>query len=158
MAVTAERQRAARVGKLPGRPDPVGQVRLGRRAEAHVHATAAKQVDIGFSEVSRVHGGAAGTERPGTGQDLGGGGAVRRQAGPVLRDLLGDVDVQRRTVAMGPGHDIVHLPRRHRADRVDGGAGPRMRVKVAGGIRLKRLYPGRPGCPVGVSEAELRSF
>jgi hypothetical protein len=63
---------------------------------------------------------------------------VRGQAGGVLGALLGQVDVQRRGPLSGPGDHRPQLPRRHRADRVDGRAQP----GVAG--RFEQRDPRRP--------------
>ena len=57
----------------------------------------------------------------------------------------------------GPGHDRVHVLRRHRADRVDGRAGPGVRGEHAVVVRAERLGPGRPPRSVAVAEPDLRA-
>ncbi len=158
LAVAPDGEHAARVGQIPRRADPVGQVGLRRGAAAHVTAQAAEQVDVAAGQMRRVHDSAARAERSGLRQHLGRGGPVCGQAGTVLRHLLGEVRVQRCTVTMRPRHDPVHLLERNRADRVDRGAGPGSRAESAAGIRAELVDPGRPGRGVPVAEPQLRPF
>ena len=65
--------------------------------------------------------------------------------------------MQRRVVAAGPGHDRVHVLGRHRADRVDGRAGPRVRGDQPMRVQGERLGPDRPLRSVAVAEPDLRA-
>ena len=147
MAVGAQRQRCAGVVQPTRRTDPVGQVALGGRAEADVGARLPQQPDVVLAQVGRVHGGGQRTERSGLGEQLRGGDVVRRQAGFVLGDLLGDVDVQRH--ARGGLDDHLQLVPRHRTHRVDRGTDPRV---------VERSHPFRPRIGVTVGEAHLHTL
>ena len=126
------REPAAGLGQPPRRPDAVGEVALGRRGDADVGAGAAEQRDVVVGQVGGVHDRRARSEQPLVVEQPGRRDAVRRQAGLVLGDLLGEVDVQRR-----PAAEHVQLVARHGPHRVDRGRavadalGPPLRGPVA---------------------------
>ena len=97
VAVGAQREPAAGVVQPPRGADAVAEVALGGRAEAGVGAALAEQRDVVVGEVGGVHGAGPRAEGAGVGEQLRRGDAVRREAGLVLGDLLGEVDVQRRS-------------------------------------------------------------
>ncbi len=101
--------------------DAVGQVPLGRRAEAD--GGTAEGRDVGGGEVGGVDGGEPPADQAGPGQDLDGRPAVGGGAVLVLGRLLADVGVQRRAPLVGPPAHDRHLLRRDGTDRVDRGAG-----------------------------------
>ena len=121
VAVGAEGQRAARVVQAPARADAVAEVALGGGAEAGEGTGGAEVADVVVGQVGRVHGAGQRAEHAVVGEQLGGGGAVRRDAGVVLRGLLRQVDVER--LARGGLHDRAELVVGDGADGVDGGAG-----------------------------------
>ena len=117
VAVGAERDPGARGPQVGPAAEPVGQVALRRRAEADEAAGVADDADVGVRHVRRVHERRAGAEHAGIGEQLGRAESVRRQAGVVLRGLLGQVDVQR--LARGPGRHRAHLVLGHGPHAVD---------------------------------------
>ena len=86
-----------------------------------------------------------GPSSAGVGEQLGRGDAVRREAGVVLGDLLGEVDVQR---LPGRLDDDRQLLARHRADRVDrrptGSSSPRTRSAHALRVAVGVAHAARP--------------
>ena len=145
MAVGAEAERAAGVGQRPGRPDPVGQVALGGRAEAGGGAGGAEAGHVLAGEVGGVHGGGARAQHPGRGGQGGRGAAGGGEAGLVLGPLLGQVQVQGGAAAGGPGGHGRHGRRVDRPHAVDGGPDPRARAG-RGGRR-----PARPSASASPS-------
>ena len=156
LAVAAHGQPGSRGGQRPGRADPVGQVRLGGRAEAGERPAAADQLDVPAGQVGGVDHRGARAEQTGRGQHAGRGVAVGGQAGLVLGGLLGQVRVHRRPVRLGPGQHRRQLIRRHRADRVDRGAEPGARAELAVLPGAQRGHPLGPAVPVAVAEPQLR--
>ena len=155
VAVAAHRERAACPGQRPRRADAVGQEGLRGRAQADAGAAAAQQVDVVPGEVGGVHHRAARPQRPGVVQHPRRGGPVGRQAGLVLRGLLGQVRVQRRPEAVRPVDDRAHLDWRHRAHRVDGHPGPGVRREHPVLVGPHRGQPVRPPGRVPVAEPLL---
>ena len=91
--VAAEAEGAAGVGQRACRPDPVGEVALGRRAHAHRGSRRAELRDVRLGQMRRVHGGGAVAPHAGIGEQRSGRSAVRRHARLVLGGLLGQMDV-----------------------------------------------------------------
>ena len=85
-----------------GGTDAVGEVALGGGRDADVGAGGAEQLDVVVGEVGRVHDRGVGAEEVRLVQQPGRGDAVRREAGLVLGDLLGEVHVQRRAARGRP--------------------------------------------------------
>ena len=149
--VGAQRKAGAGVDQGAGRADAVGEVALGRRAEAAAAASAAERGDVGVGEVGGVDGGEALAERSRLGEDLGRRRAVGGETGLVLGGLLGDVGVQR-----APGGARPRRRRRGtRRARPRGRCGSRRRP-------ARRRRPSSsldalgPGGGVAVGEAQLR--
>ena len=119
VAVGAEGEPAAGVVQGPAGSDAVAEVALGGGAETGVRPRRAQVADVVVGQMGRVYGTGQRAEDPVVGEQLGRGGAVRRDAGVVLGRLLGQVHVQRPT--RGGLH---HRPQGvvgDGADRVDGG-------------------------------------
>ena len=149
VAVRAQAEGAAGVGQRPGRPDPVGQVALGGRADAGGGAGGAEEGDVLVGEVGGVDGGGPRAQHPGRLGQGGRGAAGGGQAGLVLGPLLGQVEVQGGPAVGGPGGDRGHGRRVDRPDAVDAGghANPGAVAPGSG--------PLGPGAGVAVPEADL---
>jgi hypothetical protein len=107
--------------RRPARADAVAEVALGGGAEAGEGTGGAEVADVVVGQVGRVHGTGQRPEHAVVGEQLRGGGAVRRDAGVVLRGLLRQVHVER---LAGCGlHDRAELVVGDGADGVDGRAG-----------------------------------
>ena len=115
----------------------------------------AQQLDVARGEVGGVHHRRARAERARRVEHLGRGGAERRPALGVLQRLLGQVRVDRRPVRMRPGHNLGHLVRGDRADRVDRRAEPRVRPHHPQRVAGEPGNPLRPGGGRAVAEPEL---
>ena len=149
MAVGAETERAAGVGQRPGRPDPVGQVAFGGRAEAGGGTGGAEAGDVLTAEVGGVHGGGARAQHPGRGGQGGRGAAGGGEAGLVLGPLLRQVQVQGGAAAGGPGGHGRHGRRVDRPHAVDGGPDPEPGPVAEG------AGPRGPAVGVAVAETDL---
>jgi hypothetical protein len=139
------------------RREPVPQVAFGGGAQAGEHLRAAQQFEVRGTDVRRVHDRGPRPEHVFVVQQPGRRNAVNGPAGIVLTRLLGHVDVQRSPPAATPGHDRVHLLGRHRADRVEGRAGPRAGGDHAAGVEPERVHTLRPPGRVAVAEPHLRT-
>ncbi len=140
-------RRAPAVGDRRRRPDAVGEVALGRRAEAAGAAALAEQPEVVVGEVGEVDRGEALVRaRPASASSVGRADAVRRAGRPRSRPAArrrGREAAARRSRAQ----------RRHRggrvgidgADAVDRGADPRARAQVA--ELLHALGPGARASP-----------
>ena len=97
--------------------DAVGEVALGRRAEAAARARAAEQAHVGVVEVGGVHRGEARRQRAGVGEQRRRRAPVGGEARLVLGRLLGHVGVQRPVALGGPRRDRPPPPRGRRRAR-----------------------------------------
>ena len=149
--VGAEGERRSGVAQRPRRADPVGEVALGRRAQAHRRPAGAERVDVGVGEVGRVDGGEALAEQTVPVEQADGCDAVRGDALLVLGRLLGDVAVQRGVALGGPRADDLGRRRIDRPHGVDRGADAGRRRRQP--VEVRRA--GRPPERIAVAEASL---
>ncbi len=140
IAVRAQCQPRPGFAERHARPDAVGELGLGRRAEAHVRPCVAQRRDVVRRQVRgmdgrRARGPGAGLRQQRDRGQAGGGDALL-----VLGRLLRDVDVQRRVRQRGG--DRGQLVAGHRAYGVDRGADHDV---VLAGVLLRQLArPARP--------------
>ena len=138
--VAAEAERRPRPAESRRGTDAVGEVSLGRRAEADRRSGVAEEAEIVLGEVSRVDRGEAGADGARPCQQRSRGHPVLAEALLVLSRLLGEVGVKRSPPLPRPSW----RPRPRRPDRRPGRCGSRRRPGPRAPDAAARLARPRP--------------